>query len=229
MWLESLRKPAPDSAECPTCGGHVRRRDYGEMHAGSSILDGQRVEIRRRPADGFIDPIVLDPLTQYFDGHLYRTSRTQPYFAKGGSTLHRDVWRRAFGPVPDACHIHHRDSNTSNNQLRNLECVPASEHLSASWRKRADKLRAAGQPHFSPQARVANAAWHASEAGRLWHQRQAKRSKGWTKWKRADVPCVQCGKTMVGALVRAGNGTKYCSSKCKNAAISLRRKARRDG
>src|SRR6185312_15727351 len=113
----------------PTCGGGVHRRVYGEMYAGSFILDGQRVEIRKRPAEGYSDPVYLDPITQYFGGALYRIWPSQRYLAKGGSTLHRDAWRLAFGPVPPACHIHHRDGDTTNNSLANLECVPAAEHL----------------------------------------------------------------------------------------------------
>lgn len=222
MWLEAVREPEAHASKCPTCGGHVRRRTHGEMHAGTQVLDGHRVDIRKQPADGFADPIVLDPLTQYFDGCLYRLWPRERYFARGGKRLHRDVWEAAFGPIPDGCHIHHRDGDTRHNGIANLECVPKSEHLSGAWRVRA----ARHSEHFSAAARAGAAAWHSSEAGRAWHRRHAKRQKSWTKWKRVEKPCEQCG-TLIQALVRAGNSQKYCSDTCKALAYRARDAAHR--
>lgn len=224
MWLESLREPEDHQTRCPTCGGHVRRRAYGEMHAGAQILDGQRVAIRRCPSAGYADPIVLDPLVQYFDGGLYRLWPQERYFSRGGKRLHRDVWEAAFGPVPACCHIHHRDGDPSHNALSNLECLPAVEHLSDTWREH----RSGRSQHFTAAARSKAAEWHASEAGRAWHRRQAKRSQSWTKWKREPKPCQHCG-TIIQALVRkSGNAQKYCSDTCKALAYRVRDAARRN-
>jgi endogenous inhibitor of DNA gyrase (YacG/DUF329 family) len=222
MWLEAIREPEDHASKCPTCGGHVRRRPYGALHAGTQVLDGQRVEIRKRPSAGFADPIVLDPLVQYFDGGLYRLWPKERYYARGGKRLHRDVWEAAFGPIPAGHHIHHRDGNPSHNAVANLELLPASQHLADSWKKRADKH----SEHFSAAARARAAEWHASEVGRAWHRRHAKRSKGWTKWKRVAKPCEHCG-TVIQALVRAGNSQKFCTDTCKALAYRLRRAASR--
>src|SRR6266404_1217002 len=100
MWLEAISRTKKNSAKCPTCGSAVQRRIYGEMHAGSQILNGKRVDISRKPAAGFADPIVLDPITQYFDGGIYRLWPSESYFARGGRKLHRMVWQSAFGPIP---------------------------------------------------------------------------------------------------------------------------------
>lgn len=215
MWLETLSRPEDHSEKCPTCGGGVHRRVFGEMHAGSFVLNGERVEIRRVPNAGYSDPIVLDPITQYFDGGLYRLWPSDKYLSRGGKKLHRDAWALAFGPIPDGCHIHHRDGNPRNNQLSNLECLPAREHLSKTW---ADTKRGSG---FSDKARVRAAEWHKSEEGRLWHSRHAVRSKGWTKWKREQKACPHCGDKFM-ALVRKGNSQKYCSESCKVAAYRAR-------
>lgn len=224
MWLEAVSEPSEDTTQCPSCGGHVRRRTFGEMYAGSFVLDGQRVEIRRVPAEGFANPIYLDPFTQYFDGGLYRLWPGETYLTRGGKKLHREVWARAFGPIPEGCHIHHRDGNPLNNRIDNLECIPASEHLSLTWRKRRGGL----QEHFSAFARQRAAEWHKSEEGRLWHRRLAERTRNWTKWKREPRDCPECGRNFMALVRKSGYPQIFCSRECKVAAYRKRKKAGRD-
>jgi endogenous inhibitor of DNA gyrase (YacG/DUF329 family) len=216
MWLEAVSESACIEAQCPTCGGGVRRRPYGEVYAGSFVLDGQRVEIRRKPAADFADPIILDPLTQFFDGDLWRLFPASVYFQRGQrGYLHRQVWIAAFGEIPAGCHIHHRDENPRNNQLSNLECVDASEHQRhTSARRRANGTL----PGISAWAREAAAEWHRSEAGRLWHSRMARRTKSWLKWKRTDRPCEHCGKIVSMLGGRRGRPQRFCGNNCKSAA-----------
>ena len=220
MWLEAIPESESDTEKCPCCGGGVRRRVFGEMYAGSYVHDGERVEIRRKPDEGFSDPVWLDPITVYFDGGLYRRWKSDRYWSRGGKKLHRDVWSLAFGQIPIGCHIHHKDGNPDNNLLANLECIPASEHLSETWR--SSKSRLPASQHFSETARQKSAEWHRSEEGRLWHRRHAVRSRGWTKWKREPRNCPKCG-TEFECLIRKGNAQIYCSHVCKVAAYRERK------
>ena len=227
MWLEALPKSSDCTEECPTCGGAVRRRAYGEMYAGSFVSHGRRVEIRKQPHESFADPVSLDPITQYFDGGLYRLWPSEKYFSRGGKKLHRDVWAAAFGHIPKGCHIHHRDADPANNRLSNLECMDATEHFQITW----ENNRGSRKPseHFSDAARAASAAWHASEEGRLWHRRHAERSQSWTKWRREPRPCASCG-TEINAIVRnSGHSQLYCGPNCRAAALRKRRAAERNG
>lgn len=221
MWLDAIRKPEDHEAACPTCGSGVQRRAYGEMYAGSFLSNGQRVDIRKIPQEGFIDPIVLDPLTQYFDGGLYRLWPSDKYLSRGGRKLHRDVWAVAFGPIPKGCHIHHKDSDPKNNLLTNLECLPASLHLSAGTTKR----NATRTVHFTHEARAKASAWHRSEEGRLWHRRHMDRVKTWTKWKRVPKDCPFCKKEFQAVQRNSGYSQIYCSEKCKMSAYRLRRRS----
>jgi hypothetical protein len=41
---------------------------------------------------------------------------------------HRLVWERAYGPIPDGCHIHHINGDPHDNRLENLKCVTRIEH-----------------------------------------------------------------------------------------------------
>lgn len=214
MWLENVPESEDHAAKCPTCGGGVQRRAYGEMYAGSFISNGQRVEIRRTPREGFADPVVLDPITQYFDGGLYRLWPSDKYLSRGGKKIHRDVWQGAFGPIPSGCHIHHRDHDPKNNLLANLECMPASQHLSEN--------RARYERTIGPLARERAAEWHRSEEGRLWHRRHMQRVKTWTKWKRVEKLCLFCKKKYQGVERKSGQNQVYCTEKCKMAAYRAR-------
>lgn len=220
MWLEAVPESTDHSEKCPTCGSPVRRRTYGVLYAGAYVSDGKRVEIRRQPTEGYFDPVVFDSITQYFDGGFYRLWPSNTYFANGSTSLHRAVWRVAFGPIPKGCHIHHKDRNPANNAITNLECLPRSEHLSLSWHESKGQ-RPEG---FSDLAKERAAEWHRSEAGRLWHRRHAKRSQGWKKWRREPKPCLYCGKTFQALVRRNGSEQKYCHPNCK-AAHYRRRKA----
>lgn len=222
MRMEEIPQSEDHETRCPTCRSVIRRRPHGKMHAGSYVQDGERVEICREPRAGFADPIVLDAITQYFDGGLYRLWPGETYYTRGGKKLHRDVWEDAFGPIPKGCHIHHRNSDPADNAIANLECLDAAEHRRV---ERRSPLEAKGGEHFSEFARDRAAEWHRSEAGRLWHKRHAKRSKSWTKWKREPRPCLQCGKEF-DCLVRAnGHEQKFCHPNCKAAHYRARKAA----
>lgn len=51
--------------------------------------------------------------------HHWRTNRQQA----------RRIWSEVNGPIPEGYHVHHRDGDFTNNQLKNLECISASEHM----------------------------------------------------------------------------------------------------
>lgn len=219
MWLESVSQSEDHAETCPTCGGGVQRRVYGEMHGGTFIQDGERVDIRGTPQAWFRNPIVLDAITQYFDGGLYKLWPGDRYHARGGKRLHLMVWEAVYGSRPEGCHIHHRDGNSANNALHNLACLPIAEHLSETWH-RTKHLRT---NNFSPLARERSLAWHSTEAGQLWHRQHALKHRNWTKWKRVEQPCEHCGKPYM-ALQRQGNTQRYCSEACRVDAYHARLK-----
>lgn len=227
MWLEAISQPAPDASGCPTCGGPVCRRPYGEMYAGAFILDGERVEIRRVPDPCYIDPVVLDPLTQYFNGKLYRLWPGERYHGQSGKRLHRAAWESAFGPIPRGCHIHHRDEDTTNNRLSNLECLPPSEHLAKPSKNRRSPPK--GVDPFSDDYRRLALQFNQSEAGRLWHKRNSERMQNWKKWKREPRICGHCEQTYQAVIRKNGHPQIYCSALCRVAAYRVRDAAKRNG
>ncbi|MGP0041529.1 MAG: hypothetical protein ACLPJW_12680 [Rhodomicrobium sp.] len=117
--------------------------------------------------------------------------------------------------------MHHVDGNACHNRLANLECLPAKEHLSRTWRD----TRSGGTEHFSALARQKATEWHKSDAGRLWHKRHAERSKNWTKWIRKTKPCENCGKEFEALIRESGYGQKFCHPNCKAAHYRKRKAA----
>lgn len=44
--------------------------------------------------------------------------------------LHKYIWEKYFGEIPQGCIIHHKDENKLNWDIDNLELLTRSEHLS---------------------------------------------------------------------------------------------------
>lgn len=69
---------------------------------------------------------------QYFDGYLinFSSSAGYPTIFVGGKNvlLHRYVWEKHHGAIPDGCEIHHKDKNRFNYDPDNLELVNIVDH-----------------------------------------------------------------------------------------------------
>jgi len=64
-----------------------------------------------------------------FDGFQYRIQ--DGYYIRCGVPkiyLHRNIWEKLHGPIPEGCVIHHVDFNPLNNKPDNLQCITRSEH-----------------------------------------------------------------------------------------------------
>src|SRR5258706_3308241 len=112
-----------------------------------------------------------------FEGHKYRLSgnyyRRNCWSQKGPSNLHRAVWESANGSIPAGYEIHHRDGDTFNNVLENLECKLVSEH------QRQHTLERIAAGLLAPPTEYAlrkAAEWHASKEGAQWHSEHSKRA-----------------------------------------------------
>ena len=72
---------------------------------------------------------------------------------------------------------------------------------------------------FLRRREKAPAAWHRSEAGRLWHRRQSRKSEFWRKRKRELKKCEFCGIEFM-ALIRHFNTQRFCSGQCRSSGRS---------
>ena len=69
---------------------------------------------------------------QYYDGHLinYSSNTGYPTIWNGSENvlLHRYVWEKYNGPIPEGYQVHHLDKNRLNFDISNLCIIPASDH-----------------------------------------------------------------------------------------------------
>jgi hypothetical protein len=74
-------------------------------------------------------PLVRLPFVE-FDG-LRFTLRNQGYYARTDGDrelMHRYMWMKLVGPIPDGYDIHHKDEDKTHNEISNFECLPKAEH-----------------------------------------------------------------------------------------------------
>lgn len=128
--------------------------------------------------------------------------------AEGISQLHVEIWKSVYGPLPPNSQVHHRDEDTFNCEIGNLECVPRLWHLKHHAQHR-DKRTPANLEHLA-RIRPLAAEWHGSPEGIEWHRENGKRVMANRKPK--SFICEWCGKPFQSIQTRA----RFCHVNCKN-------------
>lgn len=122
------------------------------------------------------------PYEVVFNGVKYRLLSHGKYYLSQSNTnkgrrnaksLHVAIWEHYNEkPVPKGFNIHHKDGNTFNNDISNLECVNTKEHLSKhgknNWQNK--EFRENGIKQLN-SIRDKAKEWHKSKAGLEWHQK----------------------------------------------------------
>ncbi len=152
--------------------------------------------------------MVISSTIQEFNGVRYYLCGR--YFQKQGKRLHRMVWTYNHGRIPAGYDIHHRDGDPKNNDPENLECIPEREHHSDRHGKEAAER---AQP-FTPEARLAAAAWHASPEGRAWHAEHFERNIRPVMQERIPAVCQECGEDYLVSLAKLKQ-SKFCGAVCR--------------
>lgn len=158
------------------------------------------------------DRIVFEGKTYRLSGNYYRRN---VWGSKGPSNLHRAVWEKDHGPVPEGCEIHHKDGNPFNNALDNLECVGISEHQRGHT---LERLAAGKLKPPSELARKLAAEWHGSEEGRAWHVEHGRETWADREW--GECICQQCGRIFRSPFP---SRAKWCHPNCKAENLRQRR------
>lgn len=154
--------------------------------------------------------------TRTFNGVTYYRYPDAPrqsdrrYFKRHGKYLHRAVWEFHHGPIPDGCHIHHRDKDTTNNDLANLEAIAERDHIPTYH----PDLTPDQIAFFKRVVQPAAMQWHQSEEGRAWHRQHAKDQ--YAELAPSERACEHCGKRYFVRWNRVRD--RFCSPKCRSAA-----------
>lgn len=132
------------------------------------------------------------------------------YWRRMLTTLHRAMWEKEYGQIPDGREIHHIDGDPLNNVLSNLECLTPLEH-----RRKEVEAGSFSTPkirrHLNKVRHLASA-WHGSPAGRVWHAENGR--KVMAKRPLLNKTCEQCNQPFQAKHARA----RFCSSSCQSKA-----------
>lgn len=163
----------------------------------------------------------------FFNGVEYRLMGARKYYLsqersnkkrKNAKGLHAAIWEHYNGmPVPKGHHVHHKDENTFNNDISNLELIKKGEHLSEHSRRWHAENRDKSKEMID-KARIEASKWHGSEEGRKWHSEHGK--KTWENKHMYYRTCEFCKKDFKSPFPQ----TKYCSQDCRTKASRERTK-----
>ena len=123
--------------------------------------------------------------------------------------LHRVIWEEVNGKIPKGFHIHHIDGNPLNNDISNLECLSAQDHIN---KHPYDDERLERQKTHLDNIRPLTKVWHSSAEGRKWHSDHAKRV---FVFESKTQSCLECGCEF--QTKASHNKSEFCSNAHKSA------------
>lgn len=128
--------------------------------------------------------------------------------AQGVRRLHEEIWIDHNGPIPEGCHIHHKDGDPLNNAADNLEAVPVAEHMRHHHAGQCSPAKAEHLERIRPLTKE----WHGSEEGLAWHREHARSTI--LLMQRHPHTCEHC-RAEFEAVPKKSN--RFCSNACKSA------------
>ena len=102
--------------------------------------------------------------TQKFNGKEFKLYPREYYFSRGTKRMHVQVWESVNGKTPKGFHIHHKNKNTWDNNIENLELVQGNEHLREHGKERF-KNNPDFAKHFQSKGIEKAKEWHKSKEG----------------------------------------------------------------
>lgn len=145
----------------------------------------------------------------YYLGNVRIEGRKRRYPMRA----HIYVWRKHNGEIPEGYDVHHKDEDTSNNDISNLELILHSKHMSLHANEKADLTRENMYKIVLPAA----VAWHKSDDAKDWHKDHYEDVTRAIWNEPVKMVCQNCGKEYTTVHARA-SCSSFCSNKCKAAA-----------
>lgn len=149
----------------------------------------------------------------HYDGLRFTKDDDTGYYLNStiGKRLHRYVWEKERGVIPDGFHVHHINHDKSDNRIENLELLEAKEHHRYHGDVRAIVDYDRMVKNLEENARPKAAEWHGSPEGIEWHKKQYELTKD-KLHEKVELSCERCGKEFENI-----KRTRFCSNKCKSA------------
>lgn len=126
--------------------------------------------------------------------------------------LHRQIWIDNFGEIKKGFIVHHKDGNTFNNALSNLELMTnehhASQHATHEMRKQSSLRFKAAWANPNSKLQKSMQSYWGSERSR---ENGRKKVKFLLNAQKYPHTCLFCGKSYLSARIVK---SKFCSEKC---------------
>lgn len=148
--------------------------------------------------------------TRAENGKYYYNSSLRKY-------IHQYIWEKSNGNIPSGYEIHHKDFDTENNKIENLQLLKKEEHLKIHSKNISCDRKNFLIKNLNEKARPKAIEWHKSFEGREWHKKNYENVKDKFLIKNKFI-CSNCGKEFESTQINS----KFCSNKCKS---SFRRKS----
>lgn len=103
--------------------------------------------------------------------------------------LHRAVWEHYHGRIPKGYVIHHKDKDTGNNDISNLECMTVSKH-SKLHQPESSKPGECSKAKARNLARIRHLGWKAHKTSKS-RRKQSRKIKAWLA-SRPGVEFARC-------------------------------------
>ena len=142
------------------------------------------------------------------------------YRKLGIESLHREIYKKFYGEIPEGFHVHHKNHDWNNNAPNNLICLSVKEHN----KEHEQELKIYNDSEIHrfhlTKIREKAAEWHKSEEGKEWHSNQAKQS--YKNLEEKTKECLFCHKNYNSKTIQKSDG--YCSKLCRNRSIEKTKK-----
>lgn len=153
------------------------------------------------------------------DTRVYFRAFRTGHLAGLESSLHRQIWRDKNGPIPEGCHIHHKDGNPLNNHADNLQCVTVKAHRVHHAAQVTEMQRQAMADNLE-RIRPLASRWHGSAEGKEWHSAMSR--AGWERRKPKERTCAFCGVSFM--TVAQTPRVRFCSNRCRTRQYTADKK-----
>lgn len=154
--------------------------------------------------------------TIYVDGIKFTLSKKgyyDGYHKRKRLRLHRYIWEKHNGPIPEGYDVHHIDGNKLNNDISNLIMLTPSEHHKIHANALTEEQKARRDELFANLVRAKACEWHGSDAGIEWHKKHGKEVSEHLHDVKIKKVCKCCGKEFYDNGFNKG---LFCSNNCKS-------------
>lgn len=118
------------------------------------------------------------------------------------------VWKHHHNLVPKGWHVHHKDGDKSNNEIKNLTIMSVSAHVTHHLDEHPERRSRAKE--MADKYRHLTKEWHASKEGIEWHRAHGLMT--WVKRKSFKIICKVCGSETETKTYHQ----EFCSNSCKS-------------